>query len=56
MIAAVTRYSTASPAAAKMPNSTASYTKCATTVTSSPNWTNRTAQKHALRKISTPRE
>jgi hypothetical protein len=56
MMAAVTRYSAASPDAAKIPNSTASYTKCATTVTSSPTWMNNTPQKHASRKISTPRE
>jgi hypothetical protein len=56
MIAAVTRYSTALPAPAKRPNNTASYAKCATTVTTSPNRRNRMAQKHASRKISTPRE
>jgi len=56
MIAAVTRYSMALPDAANIPNSTKSYTKCATTVRRSPKLMNSTAQKQASRKISTPRE
>ena len=56
MIAAEMRYCVAVPLAAKRPNSTRSYTKCATTVTIKPKLTNSTPQKHASRKISTPRE